>query len=68
MHLCLWLFGFGPTSCIGRRFAEMEIYVALARILGDFKVEYNYGPLKYNISLVLAQDDDLKFKFTDLKK
>lgn len=61
-------FGFGARSCIGRRFAEMEIFVALARILREFKVEYNHGPLKYKISIILSPDDDLKFKFIDLKK
>lgn len=61
-------FGFGPRSCIGRRFAEMEIFVALSRILREFKLEYNYGPLKYKTSVILSPDDDLKFKFIDLEK
>lgn len=61
-------FGFGPRSCIGRRFAEMELFVALTRILRDFKLEYNYGPLKYKTSIILSPDDDLKFKFIDLDK
>lgn len=61
-------FGFGPRSCIGRRFAEMEIFVALTRILREFKIEYNHGPLQYKVSIILAPDDDLKFKFIDLEQ
>lgn len=61
-------FGFGPRSCIGRRFAEMEAFVAIARLIREFKIEYNYGPLQYKVSVILAPDDDLKFKFTDLKQ
>lgn len=59
-------FGFGPRSCIGKRFAGMKIFVALARILREFKIEYNYGSLKYKQSSVFMPDDDLKYKFTDL--
>lgn len=60
-------FGFGPRSCIGRRFAEMEVQVILARFLQQFKVEWNYPPIKYSNSLILTPSGDLKFKLTELK-
>lgn len=61
-------FGFGPRSCIGRRFAEMEIFIVLIRFLREFKMEYHYGPLKYDNSIIFNPNEDLKFKFIDLEK
>lgn len=36
------------------------------RLIREFKVEYNYGPLIYKTSIILSPDEDLKFKFTDI--
>lgn len=59
-------FGFGPRACIGRRFAEMEVEILLTRILRQFKVEWNYAPIKYQIGLIQTTVGDLKFKLTEL--
>lgn len=59
-------FGFGPRSCIGRRFAELEIYSLVARIFSQFRVEYDYGPLKYRNSFVISPIGDMKFKLIDI--
>lgn len=61
-----FLIGFGVRSCVGKRFAEMEINVLITRILKQFRVEYNYGPLEYRQAFVLSPISDLKFKMTDI--
>lgn len=59
-------FGFGPRSCAGKRLAELEINVLITRILKQFRVEYNYGPLEYRQSFVLSPISDLKFKMIEI--
>ncbi|XP_031617812.1 cytochrome P450 CYP12A2-like [Contarinia nasturtii] len=59
-------FGFGPRSCVGKRFAEMEIYVLMTRLLGKYRIEYDYGPLEYRYSFVMSPTSDLKFKLTEI--
>lgn len=62
-------FGFGPRMCIGRRIAEMELELGLARILRNFKVEYNHPTDNaFKSLLVNVPNIPLKFKFTDLKE
>lgn len=59
-------FGFGPRSCVGRRFAEMELNVLLTRFVCQFNIEYNYSAPKYRLSFILSPVGDLKFKLIDI--
>ncbi|PSN42151.1 hypothetical protein C0J52_18993 [Blattella germanica] len=60
-------FGFGPRMCIGRRFAELEIETLLAKIIRNFKVEYNYGEMEFASRLLYTPVSPLKFKMIYLK-
>ncbi|EFA07521.1 cytochrome P450 49A1 [Tribolium castaneum] len=55
-------FGYGRRSCLGRRFAEAELQILLAKIFRKYKVEYNYGPLSYKITPTYVPEQPLKFK------
>lgn len=58
-------FGYGRRSCLGRRFAELELQILLSKIFRKFKVEYNYGPLTYKITPTYVPEQPLKFKLTE---
>lgn len=38
----------------------------MARLLKNFRIEFDYGPLEYKMSLILEPITDLKFKFIDI--
>jgi len=58
-------FGYGRRSCLGRRFAEMELYILLAKLFRKYKVDYNYEPLSYKITPTYVPEQPLKFKLTE---
>ncbi|XP_049811773.1 probable cytochrome P450 301a1, mitochondrial isoform X2 [Schistocerca nitens] len=57
-------FGFGPRMCIGRRFAELEVYTLVARIIRRFRLEF-HGDIKWNTGLIQFAASPLKFKAID---
>jgi cytochrome P450 len=50
--------------CLGRRFADMEMQILLAKLVRNYKLEYNHTPLQYAITFMYAPDGPLKFKMT----
>ena len=61
-------FGFGPRMCIGKRFVDMELEIALAKIVRNFTVEFNYPDDIFALQLIYVPNKELKFKFTDINE
>ncbi|XP_075230653.1 putative cytochrome P450 CYP44 [Lycorma delicatula] len=60
-------FGFGTRTCIGRRFAEQDLYLILAKILLRFRLVYpvDEPPLEQVYNTLLFPMRLLKIKFID---
>ncbi len=60
-------FSHGPRMCVGKRFAEMELQLAVAQILRNFRLEWvGDGEIEILQKLTNMPDRALKFKFVDL--
>ena len=60
-------FGHGPRMCIGRRFAEREIYILLIKILQRFKIEWHHGDVGMLTDTITFPDKPMQFTFIDRK-
>ena len=61
-------FGHGPRSCIGRRFAEMEVAILVIKILQRFRLEYEGPGLGLTMAITNKPDRQVNIKFRDRKK
>lgn len=53
-------------ACIsGRRFSEQDLYVALSRLIQNFKVSYRYGEIGQYYKTLLLPDGCAHFTFED---
>ncbi|VVC39837.1 Cytochrome P450,Cytochrome P450, E-class, group I [Cinara cedri] len=58
-------YGHGPRMCLGRRFADLEMQVFLAKLIRSYKLEFLHKPLEYKVTFMYAPDGELKFKMTE---
>ncbi|XP_036966196.1 sterol 26-hydroxylase, mitochondrial-like isoform X1 [Acanthopagrus latus] len=60
-------FGFGVRGCVGRRIAELEMYLALFRLIRQFEIKPDptVGELKCINRTVLVPDKQLNLHFVD---
>ncbi|XP_044748575.1 probable cytochrome P450 49a1 [Coccinella septempunctata] len=56
-------FGFGKRMCLGRRFADLEMQIVIAKVIKNYKVSYNYPSLDYHIHPMFTPNGPLRFKF-----
>ncbi|KAK7862097.1 hypothetical protein R5R35_012225 [Gryllus longicercus] len=58
-------FGFGRRMCLGRRFAEIELQLLLAKVVRRYNVEFHYGDLEYKIHPTYIPANPLKFRLEE---
>lgn len=58
-------FGAGTRMCIGRRLAEQEMHVFLARVMQRFTVDYKYEDIEGHTSMVFVPSQPLRFNLTE---
>ena len=62
-------FGFGTSMCLGRRIAELELHLLIARIVQQFDISYpleaeNMRPLMKGVTIT---DRPVRVQFVDRK-
>ncbi|XP_067000511.2 probable cytochrome P450 301a1, mitochondrial [Anabrus simplex] len=55
-------YGHGARMCLGRRFADLEMQILLAKLIRSYKLEYHHEPLEYKVTFMYAPDGELRLK------
>lgn len=58
-------FGFGPRTCVGRRFAQLEMETFLSKAFRNFNIGWNGPPMKKDLRLLYSVASPLKFECVD---
>ena len=58
-------FGHGPRMCVGRRFAELEVFTFMSKMLQNFTIEWHHDPLEYKVATLTYPSSPLRFTLID---
>ena len=58
-------FGHGPRMCVGRRFAELEVFTFMSKMLQNFKIEWHHEPLEYKVATLTYPSSPLRLTLID---
>lgn len=61
-------FGFGPRSCVGKRLANLEMQVMLAKMVRSFVLEWPHKDMKFLTTLTHGIGEPLKLRVTPVTK
>ncbi|XP_043519028.1 probable cytochrome P450 12a5, mitochondrial [Frieseomelitta varia] len=56
-------FGHGVRSCLGKNMAETEMMLVTAKLIRQFRVEYDYADIKDSFKMVNVPNKPLRFRF-----
>ncbi|KAJ8924326.1 hypothetical protein NQ315_007122 [Exocentrus adspersus] len=59
-------FGFGPRSCIGKRFANLEVEVALSKVIRNFELSWPHEDMVFSGKFLYGIDGPLKLNVKPL--
>ncbi|CAG9837179.1 unnamed protein product [Diabrotica balteata] len=60
-------FGHGARSCVGRRFATLEIEVAVANMIRNFEMSWDHPDMRFEAKFLYGLADPLKLTLKELK-
>jgi len=58
-------FGHGPRACIGQRFAKLELYLLMVKIVQRFKMEYSGEEINTITEIITQPDKPINIKFIE---